>query len=267
MLDFNTHMFTGHERDRETGLDYMLARYYSGSMKRFVSVDPTGANPANAQSWNKYAYCLNNPLKYLDGGGRHAQFFLGTAQSKDGANGKKSNEPPGLLLPADRLKKSGVEVGVTAGNCLLCPGSVGRRAASGAAEANASSDPTRELVGFSRGAIAANKAAGEQSGRVDLLIMVDPLLGRNQKVSENVDIAVNISRGTGLLADGEATAKDPKTTVINLEVPDGISHTEVDNNAAVQGFIEDATKAAEKRELTADKVKDLGACPGNGQGL
>ena len=33
----NAHQFTGHERDVATGLDYMLARYYSHSLARFGS--------------------------------------------------------------------------------------------------------------------------------------------------------------------------------------------------------------------------------------
>jgi RHS repeat-associated protein len=36
----NTRAFTGHERDDETGLDYMLARYYGSSLGRFESPDP-----------------------------------------------------------------------------------------------------------------------------------------------------------------------------------------------------------------------------------
>ncbi len=68
----NSHRFTGHERDKETGLDYMLARYYSpaGTM-RFASVDPgDDTQLENPQSWNKYAYVENNPLKFLDPNGK-----------------------------------------------------------------------------------------------------------------------------------------------------------------------------------------------------
>ena len=62
------HRFTGKERDSESDLDYFLARYYSGPMGRFLSVDPesAGADPAFPQTWNAYAYVANNPLKYVD---------------------------------------------------------------------------------------------------------------------------------------------------------------------------------------------------------
>jgi len=66
MADDTTKMFTGHERDRETGLDYMFARYYGGSLPRFLSPDPIGGNTAAPQSWNRYAYVRNNPLNLTD---------------------------------------------------------------------------------------------------------------------------------------------------------------------------------------------------------
>jgi RHS repeat-associated protein len=59
---------SGKERDGESGLDYFLARYYSGAQGRFTSPDPenAGAFPDDPQSWNAYAYARNNPLKYTD---------------------------------------------------------------------------------------------------------------------------------------------------------------------------------------------------------
>ncbi len=62
-----TRRFTGHERDDETRLDYMLARGYSPVMGRFLSRDP-GADTDldDPQSWNKFAYARNNPIKFVD---------------------------------------------------------------------------------------------------------------------------------------------------------------------------------------------------------
>lgn len=55
------------ERDA-VGLDYFGARYFSGAQGRFTSPDPllNAGRPDNPQTWNKYAYTLNNPLKYTD---------------------------------------------------------------------------------------------------------------------------------------------------------------------------------------------------------
>jgi RHS repeat-associated protein len=60
--------YTGQERDSETGLDYLHARYYSAAQGRFQSPDAgnTGADPSDPQTWNGYAYVNNNPLMYTD---------------------------------------------------------------------------------------------------------------------------------------------------------------------------------------------------------
>jgi RHS repeat-associated protein len=53
---------------QETGLDYFGARYFSGAQGRFTSPDPllNSGRPWNPQTWNRYAYTLNNPLKFSD---------------------------------------------------------------------------------------------------------------------------------------------------------------------------------------------------------
>jgi len=67
----NTRQFTGHERDAESGLDYMLARYHSSSLGRFMAVDPDNDTTLeDPQSWNRYAYVRNNPISFLDPSGR-----------------------------------------------------------------------------------------------------------------------------------------------------------------------------------------------------
>ena len=57
--------FTGQRLDR-TGLYYYGARYYDAGLGRFISPDTIVPDPANPQSLNRYSYCLNNPLKYVD---------------------------------------------------------------------------------------------------------------------------------------------------------------------------------------------------------
>lgn len=62
--------FTGHERDASS-LDYMHARYYNWGWGRFLSVDPKASwRLSTPQSWNRYSYTLNNPLKYVDPNGQ-----------------------------------------------------------------------------------------------------------------------------------------------------------------------------------------------------
>ncbi|MBK8149576.1 MAG: hypothetical protein IPK58_15580 [Acidobacteria bacterium] len=64
--------FTGYERDGETDLDFAQARYYSKLHGRFTSVDPSrlSIDPKNPQTWRRYDFTLNNPLKYVDKNGK-----------------------------------------------------------------------------------------------------------------------------------------------------------------------------------------------------
>jgi RHS repeat-associated protein len=84
--------FTQKERDTESGLDYFLARYYSSSHGRFTSPDEFASGPEDLfefadqasvnptfyadlhepQSLNKYQYCYNNPLCYIDPDGHQS---------------------------------------------------------------------------------------------------------------------------------------------------------------------------------------------------
>jgi len=62
-------LFTGKERDAETGLDFFEARYFSGAQGRFTSPDPLYIDAKrllDPQSLNLYAYVRNNPLKFVD---------------------------------------------------------------------------------------------------------------------------------------------------------------------------------------------------------
>ncbi|MEW6732369.1 MAG: fibronectin type III domain-containing protein [Acidobacteriota bacterium] len=58
--------YTAYERDEETGLDFAQARYYGSMFGRFLSPDPLSGTVVNPQTWNRYAYVLNNPLKFVD---------------------------------------------------------------------------------------------------------------------------------------------------------------------------------------------------------
>ena len=70
--------FTGHERDNlgtasaGDDQDYMHARHYNPLTARFLSTDTVGGRPGQPQSWNRYAYTHNNPLKNIDPDGHES---------------------------------------------------------------------------------------------------------------------------------------------------------------------------------------------------
>ncbi len=63
------HKFTGQELDDETGLYYYGARYYDPQLGRFISPDSIVQAPFDPQTLNRYSYCRNNPVIYIDPSG------------------------------------------------------------------------------------------------------------------------------------------------------------------------------------------------------
>lgn len=66
--------FTGYERDGETNLDFAQTRMYAHSLGRFSTPDPLAGSgkSISPQTWNRYTYALNNPLRYEDTDGLKA---------------------------------------------------------------------------------------------------------------------------------------------------------------------------------------------------
>jgi hypothetical protein len=67
-------------------LDYAKARYDASAQGRFLSVDPllASADSLNPQSFNRYAYCLNNPTNQTDPLGLMAGAYQNWASVQDG---------------------------------------------------------------------------------------------------------------------------------------------------------------------------------------
>jgi RHS repeat-associated protein len=61
--------YTFHEHLPQFALIKMNGRMYDPVLGRFLSPDPYVQAPTNTQSYNRYSYVLNNPLKYTDPSG------------------------------------------------------------------------------------------------------------------------------------------------------------------------------------------------------
>jgi len=62
----SVYKFTGQEHDSEYELYNYNARLYDPVMGRFITPDTIVPDPYNPQSLNRYSYCINNPMIYVD---------------------------------------------------------------------------------------------------------------------------------------------------------------------------------------------------------
>jgi RHS repeat-associated protein len=77
------YLFNGKEQDA-TDLYYYGARYYDPELGRFLTRDTAMGSYRYPQSLNRYSYCRNNPLAYVDPDGRMEKKFTREGSSHAG---------------------------------------------------------------------------------------------------------------------------------------------------------------------------------------
>ncbi|SAL52446.1 RHS repeat-associated core domain-containing protein [Caballeronia concitans] len=89
--------FTGHEHvDDGWNLIDMKGRFYDPVLGRFLTPDPFTPRPLNPQSWNRYAYVLNNPLTLRDPSG-----FNGSDDDSGSTKDNDTDSASGHASPSD----------------------------------------------------------------------------------------------------------------------------------------------------------------------
>lgn len=68
--------YTMHEHLDEFGLINMNGRVYDPAVAQFLSPDPYIQDGANWLNYNRYAYCYNNPTRYVDPDGEIVKTFI-----------------------------------------------------------------------------------------------------------------------------------------------------------------------------------------------
>jgi RHS repeat-associated protein len=71
----SNYLFTDQELDAESGLYNYDARLYDPIIGRFASADSVVPMELQSSSFDRYAYCMNNPLNYVDPSGHHNQEY------------------------------------------------------------------------------------------------------------------------------------------------------------------------------------------------
>ena len=63
---YNSFRYRGYFYDEETGLYYLNSRYYDPATGRFLNADVFINANGDLVGFNMYAYCSNNPIRYVD---------------------------------------------------------------------------------------------------------------------------------------------------------------------------------------------------------
>jgi len=102
-----TYRYTGQREQAEIGLYYYGVRWYDNALGRFTQPDTIIPGTGNVQAWDRYAYGLNNPVKYNDPSG-HA------AACENGDDCNHLAPPPKTILTAEYyvryLKFAGITI-------------------------------------------------------------------------------------------------------------------------------------------------------------
>ena len=69
MASINPLRYRGYYYDNETGFYYLQSRYYDPTMRRFINADTYASTGQGFIGANMFAYCNNNPVRYLDSRG------------------------------------------------------------------------------------------------------------------------------------------------------------------------------------------------------
>ena len=113
--------FTGHEHIDELGLINMNGRMYDPLIGRFLSPDNYIQSITDPQNFNRYSYCLNNPLKYTDPDGEFVLALVGAILFTTGMTNvfiQASNDNINSFGDAMNAFLGGVAAGVSEGTSL-----------------------------------------------------------------------------------------------------------------------------------------------------
>jgi RHS repeat-associated protein len=200
----------------DTGLSYMNARYYNGTVGRFISQDPVfisvGAEHFNdwlsdPQSQNSYSYARNNPLIAVDLDGNYARYIPGTFNNN--ANYLTNNSNGRALLQAVSQTFSALGAGQTqifnwnGGGTDIARWNAGLQLAHDI-NVNAKSDEPVALAGHSHGGNIAFIASTMTKHEINYLAsLATPIIDEYQPNIDNVGVHVNAySRRDGIQVNG-----------------------------------------------------------------
>ncbi|MCK6588020.1 MAG: RHS repeat-associated core domain-containing protein, partial [Polyangiaceae bacterium] len=107
---------TGFHHDDDLGLINARGRIYDPAIRRFITPDPLVAFPLFGQSFNRFSFCLNNPLRFTDPTGfapQDGQPLLSGTVSPNLDKPRRPSPPPRKSSPGNAKPTQGGANGAT----------------------------------------------------------------------------------------------------------------------------------------------------------
>ena len=98
------YQYTGQYNQVIIGLYYYGARWYDAALGRFTQPDTIIPNMKNTQGWDRYAYTLNNPLRYIDPTGHQETCSIIENNCESGEYSPTPTPPLHSTLPTPDLR-------------------------------------------------------------------------------------------------------------------------------------------------------------------
>ncbi len=97
----NAPKYNSQELDKETGFYFYNARHYDPQVSRFVTADTVVPRENDTQSWNRFSYCVNNPIILKDPSGHEDIVVAQVPGKNDRLESKAFVFPDGTLTKAN----------------------------------------------------------------------------------------------------------------------------------------------------------------------
>jgi RHS repeat-associated protein len=76
----NDWLFTGEQRDDESGYDFLRARYYDAGVGRFIGRDSSAPDFLNPLGLNRFVFAMDNPANMVDPSGLYPVYICSGAE-------------------------------------------------------------------------------------------------------------------------------------------------------------------------------------------
>jgi RHS repeat-associated protein len=217
----NAPKYNSQELDKETNFYFYNARHYDPEIGRFVTADTVIDGEEKDENgkiirsdplgWNRYLYCKGNPIIYKDPTGHKTVWLAGAGNEKNSADysvpivQKMSEQGIKRPMYLDLKNEEGLyNQGVRAVKSAL--GITDKSVIDKISKTYDRSDGQYNLVGYSKGAVEAGKAALDMANKgkvIDNLVLIGSPIKTNSDLYKSLTSNKNIKKITKIDISGD----------------------------------------------------------------